>query len=223
MTASERRQLKWTDTAASQGEPRRRALGVMIPAALLSLALASGCASIQVTHDWDPDADFGELKTWQWSEKPKAPTGDVRIDGNSLFEGRVHAAVEAELAAKGFSKIASGKPDFLVIYHAAITEKLDVQTVNDYYGYDPAWGWGYQPAGWGTRTYVTEYDEGSLILDITLPNNHLIWRGTAAADIDDNKTPEQRAERIRASVAEMLKFFPPLQATETAAGVTETQ
>jgi hypothetical protein len=203
-----------TSHTACHGEPRHCALTAILSAALLSLAIASGCASVRVTHDYDPDADFAGLKTWQWSEKPRALTGDVRVDDNSLLEGRVHVAVEAVLAEKGYSKLGSGEPDFLVTYHAAIAEKIDVQTVNDYYGYDPAWGWGYQPAGWGTRTYVNQYEEGSLMLDVATPNNHLIWRGTAAADVDESKTPEERAERILTSVEKMLTLFPPEQSAD---------
>jgi hypothetical protein len=220
MTMSARDRENSTSTMAGHRGARGRARGAIllgVLGALLSLAIASGCASIRVTHDYDPDANFADLETWQWSEKPRALTGDVRIDDNSLLEGRVHSAVEDVLAKKGYTKIESGKPDFLVVYHAAITEKLDVQVVNDYYGYDPAWGWGYQPAGWGTRTYVNQYEEGSLILDIVRPDNHLIWRSTAAAEVGDDRTPEEREERVRASITEMLSRFPPEQATETPA------
>ena len=189
-----------------------RVLGIRAAAivTLLALCLPAGCASVRVSHDYDPGADFAALETWSWSPKAPMPTGDIRVDDNSLLDMRVRGAVEAELAARGYRKLESGQPDFHVAYHAAINERLDVQTVNDYYGYGPGWGWGYPAGGWSSRTYVNQYEEGTLILDVSIPETrHLIWRGTAATEMDDSATPAERQQTIRAAVAKMLSYFPP--------------
>ena len=43
-------------------------------------------------------------------------------------EDEIRKAVEAELAAKGFTLVASETPDFQVTYHVSIEGKLDVDT-----------------------------------------------------------------------------------------------
>ena len=176
-----------------------------------------GCSTMEVNTDYDPQADFSNLKTFAWIGEPQKPTGDPRIDDNPFLESRVHTAVERELAAKGFVPATSGSPDFLVAYHVSLNEKRSVQHLNDYYGYGAGWGYTYagvrRPAYYASpssSTYVYTYDEGTLILDIVKPEGRqLIWRGAARDEVRFSDKPSEEGSKLNEAVQRMLKDFPP--------------
>lgn len=171
-----------------------------VAAALLLLVAA--CSSLSVSSDYDRSmlASFPAYETYSWLEQE----GDFVVDGtrvsDDIVAGRIRSAVDDELARKGYRLDISGTPDFLVGYHVALQGKMDVTTVDDYYGY-----------GWrGTDTDVYEYTEGTLVLDfIDAGKEALVWRGTAQAEVKQDQSPEKREERIRAAVHKILERFPP--------------
>jgi hypothetical protein len=178
--------------------------------ALLALsALALACSGIRVDHDYDPSADFGQLRTWAWH--PHAgKSRDPRLD-NALLDSRIRKAVETELAAKGFTLLVSGTPDFQVTYHLSVEGKLDVDTV--YHDY-PRGGYGrvgYRRGSWGyTETRVREYDEGTLLVDVLqAESGALLWRGSGVATVREESNPEKRTKRINTAVNKILAKFPP--------------
>lgn len=198
-----------------RSRPRRRS-AALAAGWLLAVGLAGGCASMQVTTDYDPEADFADLASYAWKPGPQPETGDPRLD-NRLLDERIRRAIEHALKAKGYEKTTVDQADFLVGYHAAIEGKLDVQTMNDYYGYGYGWGWNYGmgPAG-GYRgapeTHVRKFDEGMLIIDISDPaTEKLIWRGSGQGELDDSRSPPQRERQVHEAVDEILKRFPPGQ------------
>ena len=175
----------------------------------------AGCSTMEISYDYDPKADFTGLKTYDWLAEPQKPTGDPRIDGNTILETRIHEAVDAGLAARGFRKVTSD-PDFLVAYHVSLDKRQSVQTLNNYYGYGPGWGYGYgasyRPGVWAgaPETYVYEYEEGTLILDIVNPRNkELIWRGSAQDEVHFKTSPEKEQTQLDEAVHKMLEKFPP--------------
>jgi hypothetical protein len=182
---------------------------------IVMAALVAGCSTIETSYDFDPKAKFTGLKTYKWLDKPQKLTGDPRIDGNTILANRIHEAVDTELAARGFRKVSSD-PDFLVAYHVSLDKRRSVQTLNSYYGYGPGWGYGYgasyRPGYWGgaPETYVYEYEEGTLILDIVNPENkELIWRGSAQDEVNFKSTPEKDQTQLNEAVQQMLENFPP--------------
>ena len=172
--------------------------------ALLALLLTA-CSSVQVSTDYDPGTDFAVLKAYAWLPRKAGASGDPRMDSTLLNE-RIRNAVEAQLAERGFEKVASARADFLVAYHTAVQRKIDVDSVYRGYGYGAgAWGWGA-----GHETVVYEYDQGTLLLDFLDPKAHrLLWRGSASAVVSEHSTPEQRTALIHEAVAKLLDRFPP--------------
>lgn len=166
--------------------------------------LLLSCAGFQIRTDYDPEADFSRLRSWYWL--PPAPGGDPRVK-NDLVEARVRAAVERVLGDRGYIEAPSGEGDFGIGYHAAIEGRIDVRTVDHFYGYGRRWG----PYGGVAReTVVTQYDEGTLILDVVdSRTQRLVWRGSAQARVRDDLDPRERAERIQGAVEQMLAEFPP--------------
>jgi hypothetical protein len=177
----------------------RRAASLACAVALL----ATGCSGIRVSQDYDPNTDFSGLRTWYWMAR--APSSDPRVD-NDLIDGRVRDAVERHLGSRGYRRVPTGEGDFGVGYHLAIQGKIDVQTIDRYYGY----GYGGWYGGMGTETYVRQYDEGTLILDVVdSRSQQLVWRGTGQAEVHQDTSPEQRTARIQEAVDKILAQFPP--------------
>jgi hypothetical protein len=123
-----------------------------------------------------------------------------------LFDKRIKNAVNSQLVAKGYES-KSINPDFLVVYHVGVKNKIDVQD----------WGYMYGPRGyrWGGRDIsVQQYSEGTLILDVVDPRTkQLIWRGVAQGVVDPGASPEKKERKLSEAVSKILGKFPPLAQT----------
>ena len=169
--------------------------------ALLVLAAACG-PMIDVRSDYDPSADFLQLRTYAWLQTPSNAPRDPRIN-NDLLDSRVRSAVNDELHGRGYTE-ATENPDFRVAYHVVLREKVAAAAFPTSYGY----GLGRFPAETDVR--VATYEEGTLLLDVVDGDtNELIWRGAASTRIDPDRTPQERTALIRQAVEEMLAKFPP--------------
>ena len=90
----------------------------------LALALLIGlipaiAAAQKVTYDFDKTAVFGQYKTYAF--KDGTPVGQPLIDK------RLVESIEAQLAAKGFTKNDSA-PDVYVLYHIAFDKQKDISS-----------------------------------------------------------------------------------------------
>lgn len=183
---------------------------------VILVAVLSGCSTMQITSDYDPSANFADLRSYNWIPEPQKVSGDPKID-NPFIERRIRDAVDKQLAAQGYEKRSSGTPDFLIGYQVAIGKKLAVSTVNNYYGYGVGAGWHHRGARrygasrvYVSEAYVYEYDQGSLVIDVVDPETQkLIWRGSAQAEVDRSASREKREKRISKAVQKILAGFPP--------------
>jgi uncharacterized protein DUF4136 len=177
--------------------------------AWLALAFASGffaCSGVRVTTDYDPSADFSGVRSYAWFDERSGVQGD-RADVTSLLDRRVRSAVDAELQRKGLARVDKGAAKIVVTYHLGVETKLDVNTVNTGYGYGRYGRFG---GVGGTTTTVSEYQEGTLLIDMIDPSSkQLIWRGSGQARIRQSSTPEDREKRINEAVKQILADFPP--------------
>jgi len=168
---------------------------------LFLICFMVSCASIYgVEHDYDKQVDFANLKTYDWMSIPEK----ANID--SLSVQRVKSAVNTELKGKGLM-MTSDNPDFLIAEHLGKKDKIQVTDWG--YDYGPYRGYrGRYPTTGGIS--VSEYEEGSLILDfVDAKSKKMIWRGVAKAVVDRADTPEKREKLINEAVQEILKNFPP--------------
>lgn len=155
----------------------------------------TGCASISVQDDYDPQTDFSTLKTYEWAQTEK-------VSGmNDLDMSRVMDAVNGQLQTKGYSR-QSDSPDFLVSAHVAVKTAGKVAGTNVSINSDTV--------SLSGRAGTGNTDTGVLTLDFSDPkSNTLIWQGSAKGALKAQKTPEKRAERISAVVSKILGQFPP--------------
>ena len=171
---------------------------------LLLTGSLGACSGMKITADYNPETapNFSAYQTYAWLPQPIRR--DPRVY-NSITENRVRRSVDNSLSAGGYRKLASGTPDFLVAWQAAIEGKVDVTMVNGYYGYGSR-GWG----AWSAEPMVREYDEGTLILDVVdAESRELVWRGVAQAQVSLNANPDERGRKINEAVSKILSRFPP--------------
>lgn len=185
-------------------------------ASLATVLLGSACSGIIVHQDFNRDTEFSGLRTWDWMPNPTQPTGDRRAD-NAITGQRIQSAIEASLLEKGFTKAEAGEPDFRVGFQVVLNDRVDFQTVNQYWG--PGWGYGGIYGGYGygygmpmgtTHTYAQAYTQGSLIIDFFDVEAHeLVWRGTAEGKLHQYTDPVKKQERANQIVKKILGQFPP--------------
>lgn len=167
---------------------------------LTSLIPATAYAQ-KVNVDYDKQANFSSYKTYSWGEGTPAK--------NPLGHQRIIAGIEAQLAAKGWQKVASDS-DVVVIYNAATSTEQQINTFDSggyWGGYGYRRGWGGYGGGISTTT-VQNIKVGELIVDMAdVKNKSFIWRGTASDTLSDK--PEKNQKKLDKVLAKMFKKFPP--------------
>jgi hypothetical protein len=175
---------------------------------LAAALMPAWTAAQKVTYDYDKAANFAGYKTYAH----KAGTAV----GQELIDARIVAAIDAELAAKGFTKVESN-PDVFVVYHMAFDKEKDISTYSSGYGggYGPyGWGWGGGWAGGTTTTQVRDILVGTLLIDMAdAGKGQLVWRGVGTKEVDTKANPEKRDKSINNAVKKIFKNYPPKKST----------
>jgi hypothetical protein len=159
--------------------------------------VALGTAFAQhVKTDFDHQANFSQYKTYSWQEIKPA---------NSLWDARIKSAVDAQLAARGWSLVNSGGDVSVVAIKTTQTERT-LQTFYD--GFGGGWRWrGFGGMGESTTT-EQDYKEGTLVVDMyDAKTKQLIWRGSAEDTLSDKAAKNEK--NLDKGVAKMFKKFPP--------------
>jgi len=184
---------------------------------LAVLWAATACApSPKIAYDFDRSADFSAYHTYAWLSGDQEKTGDRRADSSSV-DMRIRIAVGTHLRLKGYQPLSEGKPDFYVAYHIGLKDSSP--SISTPYYSDGMAGRAFshsadtraagKPAPGGNET-PPSYLTGSLLIDvIDAASQKLVWRGTAAGEVDPGLTSQQRDERTKAIVQKVLSHFPP--------------
>lgn len=175
----------------------------LIVIVIVSAALLSGCSSTTVNSDYDHDVDFSKYSTFAWYDhseskyKPQQP--------NQIVDARIHRAIASEFLAKGLKQTAPDKADVLITYHTSSEQKVDVYHSGYGYGYG-YWGGYWGPYGNMPTTTVSQYDVGTLIVDvIDRGTNDLVWRGMIQKALSQRDSSE---ERINGFIKKVLRDYP---------------
>ena len=184
---------------------QRRLVTAGMTFALLVPALA---IAQKTSYDYSKEANFASYKTYAQKDGTKV--------GQQLIDDRIVAAIDAELAAKGFTKV-DANPDVIVIYHVAFDKQKDISTFSSGYGggYGPyGYGWG---GGWGGGTSTTQVRDiliGTLVIDMAdAKTKQMVWRGMGTKEVDTTAKPEKRDKSITNAVNKIFKNYPPKQKT----------
>jgi len=169
--------------------------GLSVFALIVMLTVLAGCSPIYgVAYDYDSNIDFANLETYDW-----VPI-KLKVGADTITIKYIQNAVNKNLQSKGYWQSSTG-PDFIVVTFYGTRQRL--AEVPDPYtaAYSPY-----------TAPPARYYEEGNLVLDFVDPDDkHLIWRGSASADLSGIKTPKQIEKTIDAAVEKILKKFPPPQ------------
>jgi Domain of unknown function (DUF4136) len=164
----------------------------------MMLLFAGGSSAQQVKTDYDRNANFAQYKTYSWEQVKTKDALDV---------DRIKTAVNAALAAKGWTQVESGG-DVSII---AVEMTHEQQTLNTFYdGLGGGWGWRrFGAGGFGEATTTTEtYKVGTVVVDLfDTKTKQLIWRG-AASDTLSNSS-DKNIKNLDKGVEKMFKQFPP--------------
>jgi hypothetical protein len=163
---------------------------------LFFVAMLGAAFAQQVKTDFDHQANFSQYKTYSWQEIKPA---------NSLWDARIKGAVDAQLAAKGWTQVDSGGDVAIVAIATSQTERT-LQTFYD--GMGGGWRWrGFGGMGEATTT-EQDYKEGTLLVDLyDAKTKKLIWRGSAQDTVSNNA--DKNEKNLNKGVAKMFKKFPP--------------
>lgn len=175
----------------------------MRTAAVVGIALAlvvSGCSSISVNSDWNPETDFSRFSTYMWIDHD---TGTDAITGS-----RIETAFDRALQARGFERVTSGA-DLAIGYVVTTEQRRSYTTVAAGWGGYRWGGWRGSSLGVATTTPQT-WDVGSLVVGIfEVSSDQMVWQGTATSDLRTNLSPQERTQRINEGVEKMMRDFPP--------------
>jgi len=178
---------------------------LLIWAALL-LVVSSHALGQDVRYNFDKDTDFSKFKTYEWVEIKGASKPD------DLTDKQIKAAVDAQLAQKGLSKV-QDKADLYVAYQTAIGSEKQFTSYNSGgWGYGAGWyGRGWYGGGGGITTGSTStIYTGQLVIEMYNPAGHdLIWRGVASKSLDPKAKPEKREKNLNKALIKLFKNYPP--------------
>jgi hypothetical protein len=169
---------------------------------LLGGAISVVCLFAKVTTDYDHKANFANYHTYSWI--------GVNVQ-EPLWIDRIKSAVDSQLTAKGWQKVPSAG-DAAV---SAVGATHNEQTLNTFYD-----GMGMGGGGWfhrglgggggfGMSTTTTENTPiGTLHIDIfDGKTKNVIWHASMSDTLSSK--PEKNDEKLKKSVEEAFKKFPP--------------
>lgn len=177
---------------------------------LWAVGLTAGilaCSGPSVQYDFDAGTNFSRFHTYDWLPAPPPGRPQGGAFDTAIMEGRVHRAVDAGLAAKGFGLAAEGGPaDFLVTSYPLRQASKSSQA-------HLGLGLGFGPVGVGVGAPVGERHVeaiGALVLEIQDARTRtVVWKGTAQSALRSSDSPEEADDAVRQAVANLLKRFPP--------------
>jgi len=185
----------------------------MIRLILLALTamLFTGCSTIKVETDFDPEYSFSLAETYTIVYKQKEYE-------DTLTAERIMDSIRAELASKGYTEVPRSDADLFIVFHTDVRNKTRV--IQDYqyvgispYRYGRGYGYGGMMAVPTTRAY--NYDEGKLLMDVlNSKDNKIVWRGIATDSLKSFDTPQERTKYINELMSSIFKTLPakaPLQ------------
>jgi hypothetical protein len=186
-------------SVSEKGDRELKTLSRIAIYGAFGMALLGSALAQHIQTDFDHQANFSQYKTYSWQEIKAS---------NTLWDARIKDAVNAQLAAKGWTQVDSGGDVAIVAIKTTQTQRT-LQTFYD--GMGGGWRWrGFGGFGESTTT-EQDYKEGTLVLDMyDTKTKQLIWRGSAEDTLSDKA--DKNEKKLEKGVAKMFKSFPPRSA-----------
>jgi hypothetical protein len=171
-------------------------LTACIVVASVALAGVACRPAIDVRTMASPDVGLATLHTFRMLPGParrdgRAATGadDPMID-NSIANRAIRERIIKTFEERGYA-LDERNADFGVAFYASARDKLDVSVWDYGYPFWPRW-----PRYSWPPTVVTQYTEGSVIIDVVKTGTReLLWRGEGKAELSDDLRRQHEATR----------------------------
>ncbi len=173
---------------------------------LFCLTLFACRSEMEVTSDYDQDADFSQYETF--GIRITSESEEVPVEINPVAQRRIAKAIREEMELHGYTEVA--KPDLLVSFYVKISQKKDVTSESPPsfrtgpYFYGPYWGY---EVGMVKDNNPDKYSEATLIIDIVdAEKNQLVWFGTCTGAM---KAYQDDSEfKLRAAINKIMHAYP---------------
>jgi Domain of unknown function (DUF4136) len=179
------------------------------PALVLALVACSVTYAQDVRTNYMPGTDFAKYHTYAWVDEVQGvPSVGGRPD--QILDAQVKQAIDSQMAAKGFTKVADGgKSDLLLGYQLMIDREKQINGFGDSWG---GWG-GWGPWGGGLNSFsasTSTINIGTFVVGMYDPAaKKLVWIGAAQHAIEPSKKQEKNQQRLNKGAQKLLKDFPP--------------
>jgi len=166
----------------------------------LGLVVSVTCLFAKTIADYDHSVSFAKYHTYSWI--------GVTVQ-EPLWNDRVTKAIDNQLNAKGWRKVASGGDASISAVGSTHTER----TLEIWYsgGFDGGWyhrGWWVGGGPGFATTTVERTPVGTLHIDIfDSQSKKVIWHGVCSDTLTGN--PEKNERKLEKAVADVFKRFPP--------------
>ncbi len=170
---------------------------ILIAAASTWLASCTSGPAVSVKTDYNHQVSFTGYKTYAL-DLSKAP--ELRPTGRAALT----ESLNSNLAGRGITETSMGQADLVVVPVVFTQEKLHSMPTggSTYVLAHP----GYRYGSWYVNEDVTQYTEGTLVLDFLDKKKHLVvFRGIGQGAMS---TAERNANGIREVVAKIVADFP---------------
>lgn len=173
--------------------------------ALCIVFLTAACTvSPTIRSSYNQTIDFKQFKTFGFFEPLDT---DSRYE--SLTSQYLKQATVTEMRQRGFV-LSKNKPDLLINFHRDIKSRQQINEIpmTTYGGYREYRGHLYYDSWVGYRTYIDNYQEGKLNIDIVdSRTNKVIWQGEAVGRVSNEQENNLQAT-LQKTVSHMFSQFP---------------
>ena len=182
----------------------------------MAVASAPLAAKTKSNVEFDKTARFDGIKTWSWLEDPKvinkSTNPNVVQDGvinQDALSPPTKAAVEKEMAAKGYRLVPTGEPaDAQVAVYLIGSAGTSTQELGQFLPYYASFSLGI--TSYGPAQSMRIYETGTIIIDIIDPaKKSAVWRATTSGEINRENSQEKRLAIVAKVIQDSLKKFPP--------------
>jgi len=181
-------------------------------AALVLLAVTlTGCKST-ANYDYDQSVNFSALKTYAWIISDNKVEKSQEFFQSDINHKRIIRAIDQQLLAKGFEKVAPENAELLVNFHTSTITKRE-RGLSNTHPYFLSFGHMFHHSHLGMHMSLNhierKYKAGSLVVDFVDANKELVWRGAKETRMKRKAAPAAREESVRVAVAHIMENFPP--------------
>ena len=182
---------------------------------LLIVSFLTSCTGVKITNNWDKEVDFSTFKTY--SLFPWDRHNDQVV--NDYDKQTILTAIKTEMNKRGYRHVEKNG-ELIVSTFVIVEEKTSYQAYSNHYGgyggYGGGWGYygraGFYGYGYGgynnaPTVYRTDYNQGTLLIDIfRLSDKNLIWQGIGSGEVTNNY--DKRDRTLPKNISQIFRRYP---------------